>query len=293
MIRGIWMGIVYSAKPEIAALRVGGRTVHLAIINKCNAFLQIKPMMDELYTIASINEKNGTDFRLPSAEIAAHLVRNLRQNFTPNGDFRLAAFGTKGRIGIEFAEQLLEGVGHIASSSIIAYDKPGKPLGKEIVLCREAGFNVWLKIRMPTYSFQGRSGIALIANDVALDDFRQGKDMWEYCLQVPESRIATVDEFPQGQGSYLPRMGCPVPSGKKPSDKKNAQFFRRNGLEAGAHIGFLAFSTDGKVVAADYGCEFQEKMVLEMPAETVARMKKLGRLEYSDDSPWSEVGGMR
>jgi len=263
------MELGYTLKPEIAVMKFRNQQVYLALIPR-HTFLREKPMVDDLYVIASINKQCKMHFRLPAPDIANYLARK----------------GPK--MPYDFYEQFCEYANPFPSSMIIGYEAPGKPLDKELV--RSDGiFPGFPEIRMPNYSFDGKYNTALIVQNATLADFRQGDKEWRYTLNVPENRVVLIENFPQQLGYFAMHPKFPIPIGKAISPrKKGARLLRRSNEP---DIEFLSFSptSSSEVIANGHRSNYPQMLVIEMPQQDVALIKKLGELTFFFEGHQAEL----
>lgn len=125
-----------------------------------------------------------------------------------------------------------------ATDTMIAYEKPGTPLGKEIVFSVDGE----LKVVFATGKFEGEKDIALVALRVFSRDFK--KDGNSLVLDVGEPRLIAVPNFPSSSGTYAlhPKTGIPYGANISPSSFSwqdhvyTTRYFQRS---PGSYVGLL------------------------------------------------------
>ncbi len=159
----------------------------------------------------------------------------------------------------------------------IAYEKPGARLGKEIVFSVAGEPSVAL----PTGRYAGELGIALAAIGLSPADIKwDGKSI---LLDIPESRLVAVHQFPDVDGWYLTHhetgvpQGEPVSSGPAPSSARipgSARYLDR--MDDSAYVGLLVRNSAGRVsIDADHLPSGEFGVVVEIPGSEVAVMRSL------------------
>jgi hypothetical protein len=113
----------------------------------------------------------------------------------------------------------------------IAYEKPGTRLGKEIVFSAEGEPRVVLA----TGKYKGELDVALVTLGVSSADFK--KDGNSFVLDIPESRLVVVPNFPGPDGWYLPHAETGVPHGKEVKSSSDVRYLYR--LNDSSYVGLL------------------------------------------------------
>jgi len=119
---------------------------------------------------------------------------------------------------------------------IIAYEKPEKKFGSEVVF--ETGGEP--RVVIATGRFKGEKNIALVAMDITADDlFKDGNDV---IVSVPKKRIVVVPEFPARDGWYKPHKSTTIPHGEKIKDSSSARHLMRADT---SYVGFPVCDCSG------------------------------------------------
>jgi hypothetical protein len=108
-----------------------------------------------------------------------------------------------------------------AVDASIAYEGPGKRLGREIVFAAENEPRVVLE----TGRYQGASDIALIAFGLTSDDFK--KDGTAVQLDISDDRLIAVPDFPAASGWYKPHGKTGIPCGNEVGAGPEARWLDR------------------------------------------------------------------
>jgi hypothetical protein len=158
----------------------------------------------------------------------------------------------------------------------IAYEKPGTKLGKEIVL--SVGDEP--RVVLATGKYKGEKDIALVALDLALEDFKRerGKGI---VLDIPESRLVVVPNFPSRDGWYMPHAVTGVPQGRKKYDSDTRYLYRYlYRLEDSSYVGLPVRGSgilDMQTVFANLraSSSFMLGVVAEVPEADVTKIEAL------------------
>lgn len=94
------------------------------------------------------------------------------------------------------------------SGDILAYGEPDAELGKWIVF--KAG--PISRVILPAGKYKAEKGVALVVPEVHIDEVkRDGRDT---IIDVPDSRLVLVPDFPRADGWYLPHRETGIPHGR-------------------------------------------------------------------------------
>ena len=147
--------------------------------------------------IAAINAKFGTNIRLIRPGVADFLF-----NKTSNW------------------KEVEEGFPSPTHADI-AYEKLGNPLGAEIIYAPEDE----PRLIVPTGKYKGEKDIALVLMNLTINDFKlDGNDL---LIDVPDSRIVPVRDFPRKNGWHMPHAETTVPHGDMVEYSVDARYLRR------------------------------------------------------------------
>lgn len=133
----------------------------------------------------------------------------------------------------------------------IAYEKPGKRLGEEIVFAAQDE----PKVVLATGKYQGEKDVALVALGITSADFK--KDVDSITLDISDNRLITVPNFPGPDGWYMPHKQTGVPHGEQVASSPDARYLWR--FNDSSYVGLLVrvrslgyssggFYGDGRVV---------------------------------------------
>ncbi len=169
--------------------------------------------------VKSYNEKHGTSVRVIRPLIADYLLVNARRY----------------PMILRFT---------FPTSAVIAYEGPEEALKEDIVYTTRHNYTGKStghapKMILSTGKYKGRKGIALVVPDLALDDM--GRDGDDIRIEVPDSRLVVVPDFPSKDGFYAPHPDTAVPYGKEvsyPSD------YRELYRDKGSYVGPISRNGD-------------------------------------------------
>lgn len=180
----------------------------------------------------------------------------------------------------------ISGFAFVVDASI-AYEKPGTKLGKEIVFSAEGE----PKVVLATGKYKGERDVALVALGVTEADFK--KDGNSVTLDIPESRLVVVPDFPGPDGWYIPHAETGVPHGEQVEASAEARYLYR--LNDSSYVGLLARGVGGgQGVDAFYGPSNEFGVVTEVPegdAEKVSALISAGE-EKKDKKTTIKVVGV-
>lgn len=152
--------------------------------------------------IESLNQEHGTNLK-----VISHRVADIALNFGKSYKC-LPAF---------------------AVDASIAYEKPGKKLGKEIVFFASDGS----KVVLATGKYKGERDVALVALGVTSADFKRGGN--SLVLDIPDSRLIVVPNFPGSDGWYMPHLETGIPYGENVHISSKARYLWR--LNDSSYVG--------------------------------------------------------
>lgn len=90
----------------------------------------------------------------------------------------------------------------------IAFERPGTRLGREIV-----NYEHNPRVVLATGKYRGELDVALVALGLSPVDFKKDGD--SIVLDIPESRLIAVPNFPRTEGWYMPHEQTGVPNGDR------------------------------------------------------------------------------
>ncbi len=158
-----------------------------------------------------------------------------------------------------------------AVDASIAYEKPGTKLGKEVVFSADGNPRVVLA----TGKFQGEKDVALVVQGLSSADFK--KDGNSITLDIPESRLILVPDFPSSDTWYMPHAETGVPHGKKVARSSDARYLYR--LEKSSYVGLLVrldvYANWGQGVYAYYRSSYSLGAVAEVPVLDIPKITSL------------------
>ncbi len=158
-----------------------------------------------------------------------------------------------------------------AVDASIAYEKPGKRLGKEVVFSADGNPRVVLA----TGKYKGEKDVALVALGVSSADFK--KDRNSLTLVIPESRLIVVPNFPGPDGWYMSHAETGVPAGNEVAQSSDARYLWR--LNDSSYVGLLVLGGDHlnrrQCVIAFYRSFFSLGVVAEVPVSDVPKIEVL------------------
>lgn len=172
-----------------------GESKVAGLFNKDARFHNIHPIIDQF------NGENGTSLRLIRPDTA---------------DFLLVESG---------AGQRLAPCSPIAVDQIVAYGKPGEPLGQEVVYTYDGSPRMIFSVPR---KFRGQRNTALVVTGLTSKDFhREGRD---FRIHVNGRRVIPVPEFPDSTGHYLLHPEATIPYGPRVNGSTDARhLWRRKG----------------------------------------------------------------
>lgn len=154
--------------------------------------------------------------------------------------------------------------------ALVAYEKPHTSLGKEIVLSVDGEPRVVLA----TGKCQGEKDVALVTLRLTPADFQ--KDGNSLTLDIPDSRLIIVSNFPGSSGWYMPHAKTGVPHGGEVCQSPDARYLHR--LKISSYAGFLvrggSFSGRQYVIAY-FRASDRLAVVAEVPEIDVAKVELL------------------
>jgi hypothetical protein len=227
-----------------------GRKVTVGELRKFDGI----PLLEIPALIKGVNTENGTNFRLIDPLVADFLL-----NMTKAGNKYLDD------IGDAFPSPVNLGIG---------YEKPGVKLSAEIVFSAEGE----PKVLLPTGRYNGEKGIALVVPELTADDIKREGN--EIIIDVPDSRLVVVPNFPTENGWYIPYAETGIPHGEKVEASDEARFIFR--LSGSSYVG-LPVRGYGRVfggydmqdVGADCKPSYYLGVAVEIPEEGAqTRIKK-------------------
>ncbi len=136
----------------------------------------------------SFNREHGTGLRLIRHDLAAELVRELGVYHNTRG----GVFLTKSS--------------PFVTDALIAYERPGKRFGDEIVS------PYFPRLIVPTGSFKGERDAAILLTGISMDDLKTGSK--ETKVEAPDSKITLVKPFPGRSAEFFYRCGHVLNLGK-------------------------------------------------------------------------------
>ncbi len=158
-----------------------------------------------------------------------------------------------------------------AVDASIAYEKPGKKLGNEIVFAARNEPRVVLA----TGKYKGEKDVALVAQGLSSADFK--KDRNSIILDIPENRLIVVPNFPDVDDWYMPHAETGVPTGGKVAQNSDARYLY--GLNDSSYVGLLARDDDlndwGQGVDVDCRASGRFGVVAEVPVFDVPKIEAL------------------
>jgi hypothetical protein len=104
---------------------------------------------------------------------------------------------------------------------VIAYKKPNQKIGDAVVFADEGEPRV---ILATTGNAKGEKDVAILVPDITADDVkREGND---YVIEVPQSRLVVVPDFPAENGWYKSYKNTTVPYGTTVSSERFTPLWR-------------------------------------------------------------------
>jgi hypothetical protein len=172
-----------------------------------------------------------------------------------------------------------------AVDASIAYEKPGIKLGKEVIFATQREPRVVLA----TGNLKDEKGVALVALGVTSADFK--KDGSSIILDIPESRLIVVPNFPGSDGWYMPHVETGVPHGEKANKSKDARYLYR--LNDSSYVGLLVcmghYGNYGsrRGVGANFRASNRFGVVAEVPEKDVPKIEALISAPEPEPAPLS------
>lgn len=157
--------------------------------------------------------------------------------------------------------------------ALIAYEKPDKSLGSEIVFQGKGE----PRIVLATGKYKGEKNIALVALGLTSEDFKRDDNF--IFLDIPDSRLIDVREFPIRDGWYMLHHQTCVPHGnevgmKGDTSHEDARYLDR--VEDSSFIGLMVRNGGGwQSVDADYGATGEFGVVAEVHIKDIERIQAL------------------
>jgi hypothetical protein len=185
-------------------INVDGKLVIVGILRKYDS----TKVMEAPSLIKSFNEENGTNVRLIRPTTAdCLLVKTDQWRDITN------AFPTP-------------------VDTAIAYEKPKQKIGDTVVFSAEGEPRV---ILATTGNAKGKRDVAILVLDITAEDVkREGND---YVIEVPQSRLVVVPDFPAENGWYRTYENTTVPYGEQVESSSEARYLYRRDDES--YVGFL------------------------------------------------------
>ena len=194
----------FGQKLEAKTFDCVGEKANVAVLSRLSGNL---PMVEAYRAVKSYNEENGASARIIRPSTVDALIANGHWQF-------------------------FVGCNYFLTDALIAYDAPGKELGREIVFSLDGK-----RIVVPTGGFMGEPGIALVAFGLSPDNFKEdGKDI---VVSVPS--MHALQKFPQKNGWYRCGPVQLLPEGEEVKSLSDAEgepvryLWRANGN--GAFVG--------------------------------------------------------
>ena len=156
-----------------------------------------------------------------------------------------------------------------AVDASIAYEEPYTKLGKEIVFAAEGE----PRIVLATGRYNGGKDIALVALGVTSVDFK--RDGNSLTLDIPESRLIAVPNFPYSEDWYRPHTKTGVPHGINTEQSSGARYLSR--LNDSSYVGLLVRGGVNWEQFVDASCHASGRfgVVAEVPEWDVAKITSL------------------
>lgn len=229
---------------RILNVRVGDRFKNLVVLRGYGStpFSLAHPLVE------TFNKKHGTNLTVVSYEAA---------------DAALAGCKTK-----DFPLFPIHPV-----NALIAYEKPGTKLKKEIKMKSAEGEP---GVVLATRDYEGEKNIALVVLGITpVDVATDGRNI---LFAIPNSRVMVVPDFPSSNGWYMPHAETGVPHGKRVKESPEARYLYR--FRTSSYVGLLGRSGNylnryDVYACYDYRSPGQFGVVAEVPEEDVAKIKVL------------------
>ncbi|MBI4399346.1 hypothetical protein HY570_01225 [Candidatus Micrarchaeota archaeon] len=172
-----------------------GEDTLVGLFNRDARFPNIRPILDRF------NGENETSLRVITPRTA---------------DFLLVESG----VGIRLAP-----CSPIAVDQVVVYERPGEPLGQEVVYTYEGSPRIIFSVPR---KFRGQRNTALVVTGLTSKDFhREGRD---FRIHVNARRVIPVPEFPDSSGHYLLHPEATIPYGQRVNGSTDARhLWRRKG----------------------------------------------------------------
>ena len=225
------------------------------------------PLLDIHAELKKFNERQGTRLTLITPQVAEAVLNDGTGNWI-----------------------FLKPAAPFPTSVMVAYERPGQPFGSEVIFNEGDGRGVVV----PTGSYKGAKNIALLLQGVTADDFREcGR---ETIVEVPESRIMPIEDFPTESCWLRIKSGILIHTGA-PADQKEAREIMEREIKRvtdSAYVGSLirdvGFHEYKRTLSLHYPLSFRLGAVVEVPSHDI---EKLGlRVEQGRD-PENDVRNLR
>ncbi len=241
-------------KMQTTRIQVDGKPAIVGVLRE----MKTTPLIEAPFAVKAFNEEHGTDLKLIGPRTADHLLVNTDRWKDVKDAFPAPV------------------------SAVIAFERLGERLGKEVVFAPEGEPRMVLS----TGTYSGQRGVAVVAMDITAEDIqRDGNDV---LIMVPGERLVVVPGFPSQDGYYLPHGRTTVPFGDALEPPSNAtRYLPRRKDEA--YVGFLVRSCKYnsryggyygmEEIHAEYGPSEEFGVAVEVPERDLGKIEKLSLSE--------------
>lgn len=223
---------------ELLRVQVDGQTKNLVVLrgNDSTRLFEAHPLVE------GFNREHGTNLTVISHEVA-EVAQTVEETWRV-----LPAY---------------------AVDASIAYEMPGTKLGKEIVFSADGE----PRIVLATGKYKGEKNVALVALGLTSVDFKRDED--SIVLDIPESRLIVVPNFPVSGDWYMPHAETGVPHGNKVAQSSDARHLYR--LDYSSYVGLLVRygGSRWRDVGASFRASYCRGVVAEVPEGDVAKITSL------------------